>query len=138
MTSMQIALKPGERIFINGAVIRVDRKVTIELMNDVTFLLESHVLQVEDTTTPLRQLYYVVQTMLIEPRSAKEAHRLFREQLATLMATFRSESVLTALAQVGKLVESDRLFEALRTIRRLFMVESAILGTADEHPPQAA
>lgn len=139
MTPMQIALKPGERIFINGAVIRVDRKVTIELMNEVTFLLESHVLQVEDTTTPLRQLYYVVQMMLIEPRNAREAHRLFKEQLGTLMSTFRNESVLTALAHVGELVEADRLFEGLRTIRRLFALESAILGAAaNEHPPQAA
>ena len=35
---MQISLKPGERLFLNGAVIRVDRRVTVELMNDVAFL----------------------------------------------------------------------------------------------------
>ena len=56
---MQISLKAGERIYINGAVVRVDRKVSIELMNDVVFLLEAHVLQAEETTTPLRQLYFV-------------------------------------------------------------------------------
>ena len=44
-----------------------DRKVSLEFLNDVTFLLESHVIQVEDTTTPLRQLYFIAQTMLMEP-----------------------------------------------------------------------
>jgi flagellar biosynthesis repressor protein FlbT len=129
---MQITLKPGEKIYLNGAVIRVDRKVSIELMNDVTFLLESHVLQVEDTTTPLRQLYYVVQTMLIEPRNAKAARALFDRQLAALNASFRNEGVVSVLQQVGTLVEADRLFDALRTIRRLFPIESAILGEARE------
>ncbi|TIP15060.1 MAG: flagellar biosynthesis repressor FlbT, partial [Mesorhizobium sp.] len=43
--TLKISLKPNEKIYINGAVVRVDRKVTIELMNDVQFLLESHVIQ---------------------------------------------------------------------------------------------
>jgi flagellar biosynthesis repressor protein FlbT len=137
MNPMQITLKPGEKIFLNGAVVRVDRKVTLELMNDVTFLLESHVLQAEDTTTPLRQLYFVVQTMLIEPRNAPAARAIFRQQLAALKASFRSEAILSALVQVAVLVESERLFEALRTIRRLFVVENAILMPVED-PLRAA
>ena len=42
---MNITLRAGERFFINGAVIRIDRKASIELLNDVTFLLENHVMQ---------------------------------------------------------------------------------------------
>ena len=41
---MNITLHAGEKLYINGAVIRVDRKAKIELLNDVTFLLENHVL----------------------------------------------------------------------------------------------
>ena len=41
---MNITLRAGERIYINGAVLRVDRKATLELMNDATFLLETHVM----------------------------------------------------------------------------------------------
>ena len=43
--TLKISLKPNEKIYINGAVLRVDRKVSIELLNDVQFLLENHVLQ---------------------------------------------------------------------------------------------
>lgn len=125
---MQISLKPSERLFLNGAVIRVDRKVTVELMNDVAFLLESHVLQVEDTTTPLRQLYFVVQMMLIEPRRMAQAQRLFREQLAALMVSFRTDSMIAALTQIGEFVDTGRFFDALRALRRLFLVEETILG----------
>ena len=70
---MQISLRAGSKLYLNGAVIKVDRKVNIELMNDVVFLLESHVLQPDEATTPLRQLYFVVQTILMDPAGASEA-----------------------------------------------------------------
>ena len=47
---MCISLRGGERIYVNGAVLRVDRKVTLELINDVAFLLEGQVMQVADAT----------------------------------------------------------------------------------------
>ena len=65
--TLKISLKPNEKIYINGAVIRVDRKVTVELMNDVQFLLESHVIQADDASTPLKQLYFILQVMLMNP-----------------------------------------------------------------------
>ena len=73
MKSMHISLKAGEKLFLNGAVFQVDRKVTLELLNDATFLLESHVMQPEDTTTPLRQLYFVAQSLLVDPANADAA-----------------------------------------------------------------
>ena len=53
--NLKIHLKPKERIYINGALIRVDRRVTLELLNETAFILESHVLPSEDAITPLRQ-----------------------------------------------------------------------------------
>ena len=43
--TLKITLKPNEKLYINGAVIRADRKVSLEFLNDVQFLLEAHVLQ---------------------------------------------------------------------------------------------
>ena len=68
--SITLSLRAQERIFVNGAVLKVDRKVSIELMNDATFLLEAHVLQEEQATTPIRRLYFVAQAILIDPENA--------------------------------------------------------------------
>lgn len=125
---IQLSLRAGERIYVNGAVIRVGRKVTLELLNDVTFLLESHVMQVEDTTTPLRQLYFVVQAMLIDPRNARVTHGLFESLHAALVDASTNEEILDGLAEVERLVAADRPFDGLRAIRRLLPVEDAILG----------
>ena len=75
---MCISLRGGEQIYVNGAVLRVDRKVTLELINDVAFLLEGQVMQVADATTPLRQLYFVVQLMLMSPNDIDDAKAVYR------------------------------------------------------------
>jgi flagellar protein FlbT len=79
---LHISLRPGERIFVNGAVLKVDRKVSIEFLNDVTFLLEHHVLQPDNTHTPLRQLYFIVQTVLIDPVNSEQAKAMFEKSFA--------------------------------------------------------
>ncbi len=36
--TLKISLKANEKIYINGAVVRVDRKTTVELLNETQFL----------------------------------------------------------------------------------------------------
>ena len=128
MKSLRISLRAGERIYVNGAVFRPDRKVSLEFLNDVTFLLESHVILTEDTTTPLRQLYFIAQTMLMEPANAPATLKLFEASYALLHASFANEDILAGLARVHELVSTDRVYEALKVIRLLFPLEASILG----------
>ena len=127
---MHISLRSGERLFVNGAVLRTDRKVTLELLNDATFLLENHVLQPEQATTPLRQLYFVVQIMLMEPAKAQEIQRQFEQLYSNLVSTFENAAVLAGLERVRTLFLSGRAFDALKTIRVLFPIEDEILRAA--------
>lgn len=135
---MHLSLKAGERIFINGAVLRVDRKVSIELLNDATFLLENHVLQVGDATTPLRQLYFVVQAILIDPSSADKALSVFKDLFAATLESFSNEEIVQGLQEVSTMVETGRPFDALKIIRGLYPIESAVLSGLSMPPHQAA
>jgi flagellar protein FlbT len=128
---MKVSLRPGERIFINGAVLRVDRKVSIEFLNDVTFLLENHVMQAEAATTPLRQLYFIVQTMVIDPSSQELSKELFETSSRLLLAAFENQQVRDGLLLVGNCVETGRYYDALKTLRGLFAIEDTILGRSD-------
>ncbi len=85
---MHITLRANEKIFINGAVLKVDRKTSIELMNDAVFLLEAHVIHERDATTPLRQLYYIIQLMLMEPGERAENKAMFHQQIAAMQAVY--------------------------------------------------
>ncbi len=133
-STLRISLKSGERIFINGAVLRVDRKVALEFLNDVTFLLENHVLQPEDATTPLKQLYFITQMMLINPEGSEQAMTMFRKSITMLLATFENEEILAELKRVDGLVSTGKAFEALKAIRGLYPTEDKILNS-DEMTP---
>ena len=133
-STLRISLKSGEKIFINGAVLRVDRKVALEFLNDVTFLLENHVLQPEDATTPLRQLYFIAQMMLINPEGKDQSMALFRKSVAMLLTCFRDEEILAELKRVDGLVMSGRAFDALKAIRGLYAAEDRILNSQEMAP----
>lgn len=133
-SSLRISLKSGEKIFINGAVLRVDRKVSLEFLNDVTFLLENHVLQPADATTPLRQLYFIVQMMLINPEGADQSMNMFKKSVMMLLNCFQNEEIRGELKRVDEIVSGGKPFEALKVIRKLYPLEDAILNTP-ELPP---
>lgn len=117
---MRFSLKAGERIFINGAVLTVSQKVTLSLLNDARFLLESHVLQLSEATTPMRQLYFVVQALLINPQEEEQGMVAFRNIFDALIQVVTDEEIKVQLKSVADLVERRRTFEALKLIRGLF------------------
>lgn len=120
---MNITLRAGEKIYINGAVIRTDRKATIELLNDATFLLETHIIQASEATTPLRQVYFVIQVMLMDPSSAKATAQLAKSLIEKALSAFESGDINHGLKSVSELVGRGRYFEAMKMLRALYPVE---------------
>ena len=125
---MHINLRAGEKLYLNGAVLRADRKVSLELMNDAAFLLEAHVMSPDKATTPLRQLYFVVQMMLMNPQDAVQARRVFAISLEAMTAAYDDAGVQAVLASCERQVASDRFFDALKGLRGAFALDDALLG----------
>ena len=135
---MRINLRAGEKLYLNGAVLRADRKVSLELMNDAAFLLEAHVMSPEKATTPLRQLYFVVQMMLMNPQDEAQARRVFATSLEAMTAAYADPGVLDALAVCAKQVAKDRFFDALKGLRGAFALDDALLGRSPAAPRSAS
>jgi flagellar protein FlbT len=136
---MHISLRAGEKIYINGAVLRADRKVSIEILNDATFLLEAHVMKVEDASTPLRQLYFIIQIMLMNPTDSLAARDMFKKSIHMTIDVSESVVLVSGLRTVKTLVDGNRIFEALKAVRSLFPIEAEILaGGKVSSPTQAA
>jgi flagellar protein FlbT len=136
---MNITLRAGERIYINGAVLRVDRKATLELLNDATFLLEAHVMQAEDATTPLRQIYFVVQVMLMDPASARSTAQLATSLIEKASTAFENAQIRQGLSSVQELIGRSRYFEAMKALRAMYPLEQAeMFPTSGAQTPHAA
>jgi flagellar protein FlbT len=136
--TLRISLKANEKIYINGAVVRVDRKTSIEFLNDVQFLLENHVMQPEKASTPLRQLYFIVQVILMNPGESAPAREMFKRSLPMLLATFTNEQVLASLKHADRLVAEEHVYDALKLIRSLFPIEASILAEQSNLAPPLA
>lgn len=134
---MQLKLRAGEKLYLNGAVIKVDRKATLELLNDATFLLEAHVIQAEEANTPLRQLYFVLQTQLMERAEDPAARQMFRAMTCDTAAAFGAGKIVDGLREAGRLVETDRIFEAMKMIRALFPQEAEMFAKRPREPTAA-
>ncbi|MEM7069743.1 MAG: flagellar biosynthesis repressor FlbT [Pseudomonadota bacterium] len=137
MGKIRLYVKANEKIFINGAVLQVDRKVAFELLNDATFLLENHVMQKEDADTPLKQLYFVVQLMMMHPSNKEQSLALFRHMVSNLLDTLETEELILGVKDADMEVQTDKAFSALKTIRNLFPIEERILNRSGKttQPP---
>ena len=129
---MKIHLKKGEKFFVNGAVIKSDQKCSIELLNNVAFLLETHVMQPDAATTPFRQLYFVVQTLLMNPETEMMTRELYWHQSDALHRVVENQSLIEGLRASDELVKSQRYFDALKEIRKQFSQEKSVMLNANE------
>lgn len=130
---MNIFLRAREKIYVNGAVIRVDRKTTLELLNEATFLLENHVMQTKDATTPMRRIYFAIQVMLMDPSASEQATTLARSLIQDAISIYATPELISGLLKVSSLMDRSRNFEALKTLRVFFPMEDEELRKIVEH-----
>jgi len=128
MKSILISLNAGDKLYLNGAVIKTSRKVSLELLNEATFLLQQHVMQVDQATTPSRQMYFVMQTMLMDPKNAPQIRPMLSKTLSDLMDVLEDDEATSQLRAVAEMLARNKLFEAMKTTRSLFKIEDRITG----------
>jgi len=134
--TIHISLRAGESVYVNGAILRVDRKTSLEFLNDVTFLLDSHFLKPEDATTPLRKMYLHVQRLLTEPASGFTIRQSIYEVYTHLIASCDYDPLTEGLSEVKALINTGRNFEALKALRKLFKVEAEFLASLEDQVPE--
>lgn len=120
---MKISLRAGEKIYMNGAVFSVDRRVSLHLLNDVTFLLEAHIMQAREATTSLRQVYFAIQTMLMDPGCAKTILTPVCRMLDQIGSLEGDAGRRERLERVNCLLRSGSWFDALRQVREIYRAE---------------
>jgi flagellar biosynthesis repressor protein FlbT len=129
----KVSLKANEKIYVNGAVLRFDRRTSIEFLNDVSFLLEAHVMQLEDAVSPVQQLYYIIQILLMAPDDALLTKAAYRQHLGLLAATQPDGDVARQIETIDQMVASGRYYEAMKFIRS---VDASVVLRRDERERQ--
>ena len=117
--ALRLGLRSGERIYINGAVLRVDRRVRLELLNDATFLLEAHVMKPEEVTSPMRRLYFLIQSVLMDPRLKETLCPAIATSIDLLLKDTGDDITARSLGEVQRALGDGSYFNALKNLRTL-------------------
>ena len=88
----------------------------------------------EEANTPLRQLYFILQVMLMNPTGANDAYDMFRRSLPLMIASFSDPEITGTLKHIDRMVSEGHVYEALKAIRALYPLERMALGDNDDFP----
>lgn len=132
--SLILKLAPGERLFINGAVVtNGDRRAYLMVETKAQIVREKDVLLPEDASTPVRRAYFAAQNVLLNAQSSLGSIDLFLEQIASLRTVFLKTEHRNLLDEAEHQMNQGNTYRALSALRELVLYESALL---DMEPPQ--
>ncbi|HWL84066.1 MAG TPA: flagellar biosynthesis repressor FlbT [Roseomonas sp.] len=132
--SLILKLAPGERLFINGAVVtNGDRRAYLMVETRAQIVREKDVMLPEDAVTPVRRAYFAAQSVLLNAQPALGSMEAFHEQMARLRTVFIKREHVQQLDEAEQHMREGNTYRALSALRDLVLYESALL---DMEPPQ--
>lgn len=132
--SLILKLAPGERLFINGAVVtNGDRRAYLMVETRAQIVREKDVLLPEDASTPVRRAYFAAQNVLLNSHSSLGSLDIFLEKVDRLKDVFLKAEHRDLLEEAEHQMRQGNTYRALAALRELVLYESALL---EVEPPQ--
>lgn len=132
--TLRIALRDGERLIVNGAVVRAIGRTELAIENRVAILRGREIIEPDDATTPARRLYHACMLSYID-ESGRAAHqdRVVR-LLGDLLGALETERARTACLDFARLIALGDYYRALGVCRSLIDYEQAALARGEKEP----
>jgi flagellar protein FlbT len=125
---LKLKLAAHERLIVNGAVlINGDFRTSLLVRNFAHVMREKDVLQEADANTPTKRLYFLVQTMLMQPPPSDELMSGYREAHRQLTDAYVRADNLDILHEVDRLVGEGDFYKALARLHPLIAYEADLL-----------
>ena len=129
--ALRISLRDGEKMVINGAVLRAVGRTELCVESQAAILRGRDVMNPADADTPARQLYFHTMMAYIDPERA-EAHqdRIVESlrQVSTLMPTAEACALTMSFARHAACLE---YYRALGDCRELIRLEDAMASPGE-------
>jgi flagellar protein FlbT len=130
---LKLKLAAHESLIVNGAVlVNGDFRASLLIRNFTHVMREKDVLQEADANTPTRRLYFIVQTMLMQPPPSGALVKTYEELLGQLREAYVRPENLEVLRRVEELVQAGDYYKALAGLHPLIAYEATLLNV-DPH-----
>ena len=129
--TLRISLKDGEKMIVNGAVLRAVGRTDLLVENHVAILRGREVMSPEEASTPARRLYFATMLAYID-EDGRAAHQ---QQILTLLAdltdAFEGAAAKAACVSFARNLASGDFYRALADCRELIRYETDALASLD-------
>ncbi|MDE2486831.1 MAG: hypothetical protein KGO51_05475 [Alphaproteobacteria bacterium] len=129
--ALRFDLKPGERFYLNGAIIESDQKASIRLHNKAAFLRCSEIMYESEVTSPARSLYFHVMKLTLGSEDVELHNAAIAKAAAELGRHLADPETAALLRELMELLDSERGYKALTRAGALVRREAALLDAAE-------
>lgn len=127
--SLKIMLKPDEKIFIGGAVIRNGQThSTFFVENQTRILRERDIMREEDADTPCKQIYFVIQLMYMDEGNLAQYHTTYWKIANEITDTVKTMTAY--VAEVSEFLLAANYYKALKIAKKMIAYEKELLDYA--------
>ncbi|MBC9209042.1 flagellar biosynthesis repressor FlbT [Roseomonas aerophila] len=124
MSTLVLELRHGDMLIVNGAPIRFRSRTRVELTSRARFLFGKQILPAEAATTPVRRIYFALQTAYVGNGEERQGGlALARDLVAEYRSQDVAEAAKDAVTRALAAAEADECYEALKLVRRLMRQE---------------
>jgi flagellar protein FlbT len=127
--SLKISLKPNEKIFLGGAVVRNGSShSTIFVENSTLILRERDIMTEEQADTPCKRIYFTVQLMYMDEKNLAQYHAAYWKQVNDLTDAVKTMRPL--VVEMGEQILNTNYYKALKIAKKIIAYEKELLDHA--------
>ena len=131
--TLRISLRDGEKVVINGAVIRASGRTDLAIESKVTILRGREIMSPAEASTPARALYFHTMMAYLDPDGIARHHQAIVEALGTVTRLATCEAGRAAVASFATRAAGADYYRALGECRALMRLEhDALAAVAEE------
>lgn len=132
--TLRISLKDGEKMIVNGGVLRAVGRTDLVVENQVALMRGREVMSPDEATTPVRRLYFACMLAYIGGEESVAArHEQIVVLLGELMAAFEAEEAKAICARIAHRLATRDYYRALADCRSLIAYEAEALARVETH-----
>lgn len=121
--TLKISLRDGEKLVVNGAVLRAVGRVAFSVENKAAILRGRDVMSRDDATTPARRLYHACITAYTDPDHRDVHQDSILKALTEVLTAMPSHAAQAACASFAHRVAMTDFYRALSDCRDLIALE---------------
>lgn len=129
MPGLVISLRPKEKFLVNGALLsNGERRSQIHVEDDNVYVLRlSDALHPDNVDTPIKRVYFAVQTILSGDVKSEDGIDNVLKGLTDLALVFEDTSLEKPLNRAIKSAANKRFYSVLYALKPLFELEAKML-----------